>query len=126
MAGHPQATYRRVQSMRPQPVIVAKLKQEQLRLSVTNPHLAPSGCKPSAEPQIHQAPRSANAEGDIKAASTIQMQHLQEGSDVNGATIARPQRTGFSPLDDNARWEDTTPPTGKAAPTGIAVVKAFA
>jgi hypothetical protein len=30
-----------------QPVIVAKLKEEQLRLPATNPHLAPSG---SAEP----------------------------------------------------------------------------
>ena len=35
-------------------------------------------------------------------------------------------RTGFSPLDVNARGEDTTPSTGKAAPTGVSVAKASA
>jgi hypothetical protein len=69
--------------------------------------------------------RSAIAKGDLKATTTIKMERLQEGSDIDDATIARPQWTGFSPLDDNARGEDMTAPTGKAAPTGIAITKAF-
>jgi hypothetical protein len=73
--------------------------------------------------RIHQAPRSTTTEGDIKAATTIQMQRLLEWSDADDATIARRWRTGFSPLDVNAR-EDTMPSTGKAAPTSVAVAKA--
>ncbi|XP_025815704.1 classical arabinogalactan protein 9-like [Panicum hallii] len=49
MAGHPRATNRRVQSTRPQLVIVAKLKPEHLRFPVTNPHLAPDGCRAPAQ-----------------------------------------------------------------------------
>jgi hypothetical protein len=77
-------------------------------------------------PHIHEAPRSTIAEGDIEAVTTIQMQRLQEGSDAEVAIVSRPERTRFSPLDDSARGKDTTPPTGKAAPTGITVAKAFA
>jgi hypothetical protein len=54
------------------------------------------------------------------------MQRLHEGSDAIGATIAHPQQTDFSPLDGNARGKDMTPPTRKAASTGIAVAKAYA
>jgi hypothetical protein len=76
-------------------------------------------------PCVHPTPRSAIAEGDLKATSTIQMERHQEGSGVDDATVAHPQWTGFSPLDDNARGEDTTPPTRKAAPIGVIVAKAF-
>ena len=36
----------------------------------------------------------------------IQMRRLQEGGDANGATVARSERTGLSPLDDSARGEN--------------------
>ena len=77
---------------RPPPVIVAKL----------NPRRAAptSGRKPM--------PR-------IEAAAIIQMRRLQEGSDADGATVARPKWTGFSPLDDMLEG-NTTPPTGKQRP----------
>jgi len=54
------------------------------------------------------------------------MQRLQ-GHDAKDAVVARPKWTGFSPLEEDARGGgSTTPPTGKTAPTGVAVVKAFA
>ena len=72
----------------------------------------------------HQEARTS-VQGDIEATTQSKMRRLQEGSDANGATIARPKWTGISPLDVNARG-NTTPPIGKAAPDGVVVVQAFA
>jgi len=92
MAAHPLVISRRVQRKRPPPVIVAELNQRRA---------APTS---SREPM----PR-------IEAAAIIQMRRLQEGSDADGATVARPKWTGFSPLDDMLEG-NTTPPTGKRRP----------
>ena len=48
----------------------------------------------------------------IAAAAIIQMRRLQEGSDADGATVACPKWTEFSPLDDMLEG-NTTPPTGR-------------
>ena len=77
---------------RPPPVIVAKLNHRRA---------APTS---SREPM----PR-------IDAAAIIQMRRLQEGSDADGATVACPKWTEFSPLDDMLEG-NTTPPTGKRRP----------
>jgi len=114
-----------------------------------NPRLAPSGCRPlaperiaachrcramSRTPQLRlhtarptpKAPGSKNIHpGRHRSHSTIQMRCLQEGSDVNGATIARPKWTGISPLDVNIKG-NTMPSTGKMAPDGVAIAQAFA
>ena len=75
----------------------------QLRLHIARPTLKASGSK-----NIHP--------GRHRSHNTIQMRCLQEGSDANGATIARPQWTGISPLDVNAR-ETRRPQQGKQRPT---------
>ena len=87
---------------RPPPVIVAKLNQR--RASPTS----------SREPM----PR-------IEAAAIIQMRRLQEGSDADGATVACPKWTGFSPLDDMLEGKHDAP-SREAAPNDIVVAKAFA
>ncbi|XP_066372298.1 DNA mismatch repair protein MSH4-like isoform X1 [Miscanthus floridulus] len=87
---------------RPPPVIVAKLNHRRA---------APTS---SREPM----PR-------IEAAAIIQMRRLQEGSDADGATVARPKWTGFSPLDDMPEGKHDAP-NREAAPNGVAVAKAFA
>ena len=54
------------------------------------------------------------------------MRRLQEGSDANGAIVARPQRTGFSPWDPvlqghgNPQW---CPQQGKRRPEGAATIR---
>ena len=60
----------------------------------------------------------------IETTARIQMRRLQEGSDVDGATIARPKWTGFSPLDDMLEGKHDAP-NREAAPNGVAVAKAF-
>jgi len=68
----------------------------------------------------------ATIEDNNQGHKDFQMQRLQ-GHDAKGAVVARPKWTGFSPLEEDARGGgSTTPPTGKTAPTGVAVVKAFA
>ena len=53
------------------------------------------------------------------------MRRLQEGSDADGATVARLKWTGFSPLDDMLEGKHDVP-NREAAPNGVAVAKAFA
>ena len=91
------------------------------------PSHVPHAAAPTSRCKTHtEAPGSKNIRpGRHRSHNTIQMRCLQEGSDANGATIARPKWTGISPLDVNARG-NTMPPTGKAAPNGIAVAQAFA
>ena len=91
------------------------------------PSHAPHAATPTSRCKTHTealGSKNIRPEGH-RSHDTIQMRCLQEGSDANGATIARPQWSGISPLDVNARG-NTTPPTGKAAPYGVAVAQAFA
>ena len=42
------------------------------------------------------------------------MRRLQKGHDAEDAVIARPKRTGFSPIEEDVRGRgSTTPPTGE-------------
>ena len=88
------------------------------------PSHVPHAAAPTSRCKTHtEAPGSKNIRPERhRRHNTIQMRRLQERSDANGATIARPQWTGISPLDVNARG-NTTPPTGKTAPYGIAVAQ---
>ena len=53
------------------------------------------------------------------------MRRLQEGSDANGVTVARPKWTEFSPLEDMLVGKYDAP-NREAAPTSVAGAKAFA
>ena len=53
------------------------------------------------------------------------MRRLQEGSDANGVTVARPKWTEFSPLEDMLVGKYDAP-NREAAPNGVIVAKAFA
>jgi len=53
------------------------------------------------------------------------MRRLQEGSDANGVTVARPKWTEFSPLEDMLVGKYDAP-NREAAPNDVAVAKAFA
>ena len=88
--------------LRPSPVIVAKLKHR--RAAPTSNH-KPSQC--------------------IEATTKIQVRRLQEGNDADGATVARPMWTGFSPLEDMLERKHDVLNRG-LAPNGVAIAKAFA
>ena len=77
---------------RPPPVIVAKLNHRR------------------AAPTSSREPMPRN-----EAAAIIQMRRLQEGSDADGATVARPKWTGFSPLDDMLEGKTRRPQQGSGA-----------
>ena len=53
------------------------------------------------------------------------MRRLQEGSDANGVTVARPKWTEFSPLEDMLVGKYDAP-NREAAPNGVTIAKAFA
>ena len=102
----------------------AQTTEEQLRFPITNQRLAPSGSRPQQRPGLRRrgahsvlslpshvtnaaAPTSQSKTGlHAPTMTKIQMQRLQEGDDANGTTVARPERTGLSPLDDSARGEN--------------------
>ena len=76
---------------------------------------------------------SRNAQGNTtsrppplqQTETDLQMRRLQKGHDTNGAIVARPQRTGFSPWDPvlqghgNPQW---CPQRGKRRPEGAATI----
>ena len=87
-------------------LLPSHIPTQQLQLHVAKPV---STCRMGAEKQEHPPRR-------LRSHDEVQIRRLQQGSDNNAAAVARPQWTGFSPIDVDTRRGYTTPPTGKAAP----------
>jgi len=97
------------------------------QVSITNQRLTPSGSRPQQRPGLRsrRAHSLSSLSSHVSNAATpnsqcktrlhaptmtkIQMRRLQKGDDANGVIVARPERTGLSPLDDSARGENDAP-----------------
>jgi hypothetical protein len=156
MIGHPRAIRQLPRSKRLRPVIVVKLKHPRRAVPTSKhePRLAPSCCKPPVEPQpsmdgvspcvIVAEPRPRHSRSDFTLQDSpprdnqvprSKAQPLKETSKPQQKSICDAFRKGATPVAPPSQgfhtWMkelegNTTPPTRKAAPTGVTIAKAFA
>jgi hypothetical protein len=115
--GHPPRLQRLPTPSRPQPT----MKEGARCVSSLPSHVPDAAASTSRSedppPRIIEAPRSEEqSPRRHRGHDEIQTRRLQEGSDADGATVARPKWTGLSPLDDSARGDTQRPQQGKRHP----------
>jgi hypothetical protein len=93
------------------------------RCRATSPNVvaSTSRCKPHLHPQSRRWEAKASTEGNAEAETSAR--RLQEGSDVQEATVTYPRWTGLSPMKDATMRH---PQQGEVVPSGVTVAETFA